>query len=173
MGKAMAAAVLAMVIAATPGNTAAAEAAGAVRPEDASVRGLIARGAERSGTLRDLIARLDATDVVVYVRFSACVGRVPACLLWASTGPGVRRVLIKVDRYAGSEDTLTALFAHELQHASEVAAAPGIVDLSSFERIFNQRALKSSYGFETTEARDVTRTVLRELSSSHAAARPK
>jgi hypothetical protein len=54
----------------------------AVRPEGA-VRTLIAKGSERSATFRNLVTRLDATDVVVYVQFSRCTGA-PACLMWVS-----------------------------------------------------------------------------------------
>src|SRR4051794_10807622 len=71
---------------------------GAVRPEDRAIRKLMARGVERSTTFRDLIAQLAASDVVAYVRFARCAGRVPSCLLWASSAPGMRRVLIRIDR---------------------------------------------------------------------------
>src|SRR4051812_21893864 len=165
----IAAAVLATIIVGVVVDGYAQGASNAIRPEDAAIRELLARGVQRSGTFRDLIARRATSDVVAYVRFSPCVGPFPACLVWASPGGAPRRILIKVDRFGGSEDTLTGLLAHELQHASEVAAVPGIIDAASFQRVFGQRGWKGSDGFETAEAQDVTRKVLRELSGSRAA----
>lgn len=136
----------------------------AVRAESEGVRKLIASGMQRSETFRDLSARLDASDVVVYVRFSPCPGGVPACLVWASAGAGTRRLLIKVDRFGRSSDELTALLAHELQHANEVATASGITDVASFQESFASRGWKHLAGFETEEATRITRQVAAELS---------
>jgi hypothetical protein len=136
---------------------------GSVRPEGSPVGALIARGLERSETFRDLVAKLDNTDVVVYVRFSSCNGRVPACLLWASPGPTRRHLLIKIDRFGRSENELTALVAHELQHASEVASAPGITDIASFQEWFAAHGRRGWHGFETDRAGEVTRKVMAEL----------
>lgn len=139
---------------------------GAIRPEDPAIRDLIDRGMEGSETFRDLVRVLDASDVVVYVRFSRCNGGVPACLLWAPAGPGSRRLLIKIDpfeRRGRSEKDLTALLAHELQHASEVASAPGITDVASFRAWFAAHRKIGSPGFETDQAVEVGRKVLSEL----------
>jgi hypothetical protein len=148
-----------------------AQTASAVRPEDRAVEVVIANGVERSATFRDLITRLDTTDVVVYVRFSRCAGAVPACLLWASASPGARRLVIKVDRFAGSEDSITAALAHELQHACEVASSPEITDLASFQKAFEARGWKGTHGFETQQAKDVHRKVLTELAAQRATAK--
>lgn len=145
-----------------------AQTAPAVRPEDRALEVVIANGVERSATFRDLITRLDTTDVVVYVRFSRCAGSVPACLLWASSAPGTRRLVIKVDRFGGSEDSITASLAHELQHASEVAQSPDITDLASFQKAFQERGWKGTHGFETQQAKDVNRKVLTELAAQRA-----
>ena len=133
----------------------------AVRPEGA-VRALVAKGLERSATFRNLVRRLDATDVVVYVRFSRCTG-VPACLLWASAGPRVRMLVARLDRFGHSDDELIALLAHELQHAYEVASGPATTDAASFGRWFATRGWKGAHGFETAEAQDVSRKVSAEL----------
>jgi len=137
--------------------------ASAVRPESIEAGAVIASGMDRSATFRDLATHLDATDVVVYVRFSRCAARVPACLNWIASGAGSRRLLIRVDRFDRSPDEVTALLAHELQHASEVASAPEVTDLASFERLFAARGWKQAAGFETAQARDVTKTVAAEL----------
>jgi hypothetical protein len=166
----MAGVVLAAVTVAGGGDLKA-QAASAVRPEDRALEVLIANGVERSATFRDLVTRLDTTDVVIYVRFSRCAGGVPACLLWASSSPGARRLVIKVDRFGGSEDSITALLAHEFQHACEVAASPEITDLASFQKAFEARGWKGSHGFETQQAKDINRKVLTELAAQRASAR--
>jgi hypothetical protein len=135
----------------------------AVRPVDAAVRALVARGTQRSTTLRDLSTRLDDTDVVVYVRFSRCNGSVAACLLWVSGDAGSRRLLIRLDNFGHPPDELTALLAHELQHAQEVATAPEIRDERSFQRSFASRGWKHGAGFETEAARTVAAVVTAEL----------
>ena len=136
---------------------------GAVRPEADDLRALFARGVERSATFRDLVARLNASDIVVYVRFSRCSGSVPTCLLWAEPGQGVRRVVIKVNRSGLSEDSLVALLGHELQHAWEVASDASIKDAASFAKAFQQRGWKGADTFETREAQEVGRQVRKEL----------
>jgi hypothetical protein len=91
----------------------------------------------------------------------------------ASPTRGVRRLLIKVDRIGGSPASLTALLAHELQHACEVAAAPAIVDLQSFQKAFEKRGWKGTDGFETQEAREVPRRVLTEFADRRASSSPR
>jgi hypothetical protein len=55
------------------------------------------------------------------------------------------------------------LLAHELQHANEVASAPEIRDLASFGKLFASRGWKHGDGFETEQARTITRRVVAEL----------
>ena len=121
------------------------------------------RGMERSSTFRNLITRLSGADVVVYMRFSRCPGDHAGCLLWASAAPGVRRVLIQLDPFGRSPNELTALLGHELQHALEVADAPEIRDLASFQKAFDRRGWRGAHGFETAQAGEVTRRVAAEL----------
>ena len=135
-----------------------------LRPEGAAVRALIDRGMEGSATFRDLKTGLDNANVIVYVRFSPCPAGVPACLVWVSSDTDVRRLLIKIDRFGGSPDQLTALLAHELQHASEVASDSDITDLASFQKSFLSRGWKHAAGFETEEAGQIARRVAAELS---------
>jgi hypothetical protein len=137
-----------------------------IRPEGAAIRELIDRGMERSATFRDLSTGLDNANVVVYIRFSRCSGGVPACLVWASAGADARRLLIKVDRFGRSPDELTALLAHELQHATEVASDSEITDLASFQKSFEARGWKHRTGFETGEAIAIARRVAAELTLS-------
>ena len=170
MQQAMVGMVLAMIAGAGEGPMTAPDAWRALRPESAAVRTLMARGIERSGTFRDLTGRLSRADVIVYVRFSSCPGDVAGCLFWGSAAPGLRRVLIKLDQFGRSPNELTALLAHELQHALEVADAPEIRDLASFQKAFAGRGWKGAHGFETAQAKEVRTRVAAELGSSTEAA---
>ena len=112
MWRGMVGVALAAIAAAGADTVAAQSGSPAVRPEDAGVRALIASGMERSATFRDLNARLEKGDVIVYVRFSRCAGGVPACLLWAPAGAGrrhssdqarqIRALTRRVDGVAGA-----------------------------------------------------------------------
>lgn len=134
------------------------------RPESDAVRALIERGMDRSATFRTLNARLDGANVIVYVRFSPCAGGAPACLLWASEDTDARRLLIKINRFGRSTDELTALLAHELQHANEVASDAEITDLASFRKSFALRGWTHGARIETEEAGRIARQVAAELS---------
>ena len=158
--------VLAAIAAAGEVPMAAQGASPALRPESAAVRALMTKGVERSSTFRDLASRLSGADVIVYVRFSRCPGDVPGCLLWASAVPGLRRVLIKLDPFGRSQNELTALLAHELQHALEVSDAPEVRDLASFQKAFAGLGWKGSHGFETAQAKEITKRVAAELGST-------
>ena len=164
MWRGMAGVVVATIVAAGGETVGAQNGSPAVRAESDGVRALIAGGMQRSETFRELSARLDTSDVVVYVRFSPCSRGVPACLVWASAGAGARRLLIKVDRFGRTADELTALLAHELQHANEVATASEITDVASFQASFASRGWKHLAGFETGEATRITKQVAAELS---------
>ena len=164
MRQGLAAAVLATIVAAGGQVVSAQNGSPAIRPEHEGIRELIASGMQRSETFRDLSARLDTSDVIVYVRYSSCSKGIPACTVWASPVADARRLLIKVDRFGRSADELTALLAHELQHANEVATAPEITDVDSFNKSFASRGWKHSAGIETGEATRITRQVAAELS---------
>jgi hypothetical protein len=118
---------------------------------------------ERSATFRDLHSGLDGANVVVYVRFSPCTGGVPACLVWAATDANARRLVIKINRFGRSSDELTALLAHELQHANEVAADPDIIDLASFQKSVASHGRTHAAGVETAAAIAITKRVTAEL----------
>lgn len=130
------------------------------------MRALIDSGMKRSPTFRALSTGLDNASVIVYVRFSSCPGGVPACLVWASAGADTRRLLIKIDRFGRSPDELTALLAHELQHATEVAVDLEITDLAAFQKSFALRGWKHGAGFETGDAIAASKRVAAELSRS-------
>jgi hypothetical protein len=173
MGRGMAGVML-MTMVVTGGRMVNAQTASPrLRPEGAAIHALIDRGTEGSATFRDLKTGLDNGNVIVYIRFSPCAGGVPACLAWVSADTDVRRLLIKIDRFGRSPDELTALLAHELQHANEVASDSEITDLASFQKSFMSRGWKHAAGFETEKAREISKRVAAELSRRESKASPK
>jgi hypothetical protein len=173
MGRGMAGVML-MTMVVTGGRMVNAQTASPrLRPEGGAIRALINRGMKRSATFRDLNTRLDNTNVIVYVRSARCSSGVPACLHWVSANTDARRLLIKIDTFGRSPEELTALLAHELQHANEVASDPEITDLTSFQNSFALRGWKDVAGFETEEAGKVSKRVAAELSRREIKPSPK
>jgi hypothetical protein len=163
MRRAFVGSALGVVAIAAGGNLHGQVATTAVRPEQGDVQRVVAKGLEGSETFRELAARLDSSDVVVYVRFARCAGVVPACLMLASSTSGSRRLLVNLDRFGKSENELVGLLAHELQHANEVASAPEVRDAASFQKFFERCGWKGSDGFETAHAKEITRKVASEM----------
>src|SRR5438445_3650089 len=99
-----------------------------IRSHDPELVDAIASGARTSDTLRDLIAHIQASDVVAYlVQQRSRSAGVAAHLSFISAAGGRRYVYIVVDpRYAGCQ--LIALLGHELQHVVEIADEPSVVD---------------------------------------------
>lgn len=139
-----------------------AHAAGAIRPEHADVTKLINEGTRRSATFKGLIERLNATGLVVYVRFAACPGAV-ACTRFVAPQGATRRVLVVLDRFGRGPSDLIVLLAHELQHALEIADSPQVVDEASFRHFYATTGLWHGAGYETAAAIHVARTVGSEL----------
>lgn len=143
----------------------AAQPAPVIRPEHPDLRKMIDDGAERSATFQNLIARLEATSLVVYIRFDRCAGGVAACTRIAAPQDATRRLLIVLDKFGRGPSDLIALLAHELQHAIEIAEAPHVVDEASFRHFYATTGLRHSAGYETAAALHVTRTVASELAN--------
>ena len=97
-----------------------------VRTQDRSIRYLLKRGFNHSPTFARLMARLEHSDVIVYVEE---VPRLPGALegrmMMLPTSHGQRYVRIQI-ALRGAPDDSIALLGHELQHATEVAQEIGV-----------------------------------------------
>jgi len=141
-----------------------------VRPENREVRALVDELTDRSATVRWLIARLEASNVIVYVRRrtlddAGLDGRTG--LLAAN--PTNRFLVVEL---ACGRAYLTQLvtLAHELQHAVEIAEAPAVFDARTLAAHYEQigQRMSRSAGrqtFETRGAGDTATQVRRELLS--------
>jgi len=90
---------------------------------------------QRSGTFRQLVTTMDASDVIVYIEEGQCQqGLVRACLQFLPATQG-RYVVIRIDPRQALLLVVQQL-AHELQHAAEIAGAADVVDDASVRRFY-------------------------------------
>jgi hypothetical protein len=140
-----------------------------LRPLSESATIIIERGLARSPTFRDLVARLNRSDVVVYVDEDHFQSRALAGQLsFLTRAGGYRYVRVRL-QWRSHDVQQVATLAHELQHALEIAGRPDIVDHASMARAFadfgHQRSPVPAMieSFETTAAIDAGDRVWREL----------
>jgi hypothetical protein len=106
---------------------------------------LIAVGVRTSPTLRRLVDRVEASDVVVYVTFDRSPSPHAGHIALMSTVPGRRYLRISLDRrYLGCQRL--ALLGHELQHAVEIADAPWVIDHESVASLYKSIGFRSDNG---------------------------
>jgi hypothetical protein len=125
----------------------------------------------RSATLARVVERLEQSNWKVFVQFGRCPEPATVACLLHIVGqiegrPYLRVVVNRRDRHP---DQIIATIAHELQHALEVAEAPGpITDGTSMAALFRNIGhvsvhRKGVITYETDAALAVGDAVLREL----------
>jgi hypothetical protein len=142
---------------------------------DQHLNKIVAQGLVRSATLRGLVAELERAHVIAYAAISRGLppgvgGRVR----FIGTGDGWRFLRIELDDRC-SKVELLALLGHELQHATEIAAAPDVTDSASMAALYNRIGLGRMEGrapgdpawYETQAAIDVQHRVYNELFGEH------
>jgi hypothetical protein len=124
-------------------------------------------GARLSPTLQRLVGRLENSDVVVYLTFDrAARPNTAGHLSLIATVPGRRYLRISIDRrYLGCQRL--ALLGHELQHAVEIADAPGATDQGRVAALYRTIGFRSDLGrrdcFDSQLAIDTGLQVQREI----------
>jgi hypothetical protein len=147
-----------------------------VRSSEAAMVESLREGWTRSATFRRLIEQLNQSETIVYIERGICgFGHYRACLPhWIAIRAGVRYIRILIDPTQRGEREL-ALIAHELQHALEIAQAPGIRTADDITELFRRigRSPHCPLGtpdcYETSAALAAGVAVLREVSRSRAA----
>jgi hypothetical protein len=140
-----------------------------VRPMSPVMRGVIQEGLNRSPSFRGLMARLDGSDVVVYVRDERSpIGSLHGSLTFVSKAGGLRYLLVRL--FHRSRVRHVAILGHELQHAVEIAERPEIVDEASLAQAYAQfgsvtrsRTAGGTHLADTTDAVTMAARVWREL----------
>ena len=132
-----------------------------VRPVGATADGLLRAGRGRSITFASLLETLDRSDLIVYVEKGGMPG--PNCLRFACATGTARFVRITINAQDAEARQIAGL-AHELQHAVEIAGAPGVKDDATLLEFYAQNGQEVSPGrYCTREAQRAERVVLDEL----------
>jgi len=128
----------------------------------------IERGIEQSPTFRELVARLERSDVVVYVSVEPRPeSKCPGATRFVTASKYSRFLHISIDRALPPKDTI-ALLAHELRHAIEIADAPAVQDLDSFRQYYERQGFHNEQmrTFDSRAARETGRRVRAELATT-------
>jgi hypothetical protein len=137
-----------------------------IRTSDPQMRALIDDATETSAIVRALVARITASDVVVYIACESDPGvRAPGRLNFMAAAGGLRYVVIRLQPKRRAAEI--AMLAHELQHAVEIADTPSIVDEASLAREYARIGYRSrsahGLAFDTKAAVEIGRRVAEEL----------
>jgi len=140
-----------------------------VRTTDGRLRRLMRIGIRLSPTFRDLVERLEQSDVIVYIECGGAWESLGGRLSFVSAVAGFRYVHVRVARLS-SRDQQIAMIGHELRHAVEVADAPDVVDADSlvreYTRIgFSNPRVVDRVAFDSGAAVEAGYQVLREMVS--------
>jgi hypothetical protein len=142
-----------------------------VRPNDQRSASVLLEGLERSATVRQIVDRLEADDVIVYVEMQPGMRReLAGRMVWLASTRISRYVRISLNPELSSE-ILISVLGHELRHALEVAVSPSIVDEASLEAYYKKNGFSMGShgnGWDTQAARDTGELVRRELNDSPA-----
>lgn len=137
-----------------------------VRTQDRSVRHLLKRGFTHSATFRHLMARLELSDVIVYIEeVPQLPGALEGRMMILPNAHGPRYVRIQIARRGSLHDAV-ALLGHELQHALEVAQAPWVSDQATLAALYQRIGIGSTgahHVYDTLAAQEIGRIVRREL----------
>lgn len=122
-----------------------------VRPMHKRVESLLSTGMDRSATFRQLVRRIEASDVIVYIeaRHDLREG-VGASMRFVTRSASDRFVRIQLNA-AYNNHTLVPLLGHELQHVVEVAEHADVQspdDLRDFYRRTGVRTGPDSFDSE-------------------------
>jgi hypothetical protein len=144
---------------------------GHVRTVDARLQSHIDEGRLRSSFFRALVARLDASDVIVYAESDCALPpRIFGRLAFMGAAGGRRYVHVLISCALGDDEHIAAL-GHELRHAVEIADAPSVIDAASLGREYRRIGFAShgqprGFAFESRAAIDAARQVWVELGRS-------
>jgi hypothetical protein len=143
-----------------------------LRTDSAELRSLVADSRERSATFRQLVDRIQQSDLIVYVRAQhfpspRLEGRIG--FVNGATGTTGARILLVEIACPRTVAAQTETLAHELHHAVEIAGAVWVRDPESLEQYYRgigeaAMPLGEGVAFETRAARETASRVRREIS---------
>lgn len=132
------------------------------RPLDDIAAEVFTRAVAESATVRNLVATLERSNVIVHIVSSRDLrlGRAGTTQFVTSRG-GYRYVRITLNAEL-PKGIRTTILAHELQHACEVAES-GADDVESVRRLFEMAGHHTGDGYETRAAQLIERIVATEV----------
>jgi hypothetical protein len=146
-----------------------------VRVRHAALQPFLREAIEKSATTRDMVATLDASDVIVYFELLPRMpASLPAGLTFAATGGRFRYLRIALNP-TNTRRQMIAMIGHELQHAVEIANEPTIRSRRDLEKHYKRIGIAGSHDemWDTEAARDAGRVVAREVKQSREMARSR
>jgi hypothetical protein len=137
-----------------------------IRPTSALARKLIDAGVARSTTFRRLVQRLESSDVIVYVQMRPNMpSDIGGLAEFMGRGGAYRYLRVSVGS-SHHQNVMVALLGHELQHAAEVADAPGVQTAEAFAEFYRRTGLPTGAGrYDSLAAQSAGRIVQAELRS--------
>lgn len=139
-----------------------------VRVRHGALEPYLREAIEKSATTRELVATLDASDVIVYLELlPGMPPTLPAGLSYAGSGGPFRYLRISLNP-ANTRAQMLAMIGHELQHAVEIVAEPKVRSTRDLAKFYKRIGLSSHAGetWDTEAARKVGRLVSREVARS-------
>jgi hypothetical protein len=136
-----------------------------VRSNNDRIIKLLNDGVRRSRTFADLVTKIHASNVIVYVEPSNSLPIGMAGRILLQTTAGHQRYLRIQVRGMLTSDHLISIIGHELRHAVEVAADESVVDDAGLKALYKRIGHMSNgtRGFDTDAAQDAGRKVRDEL----------
>lgn len=121
-----------------------------------------------SPSIRQLIERLERSDLIVYVRLDGNVTKFSGETRFMAAARGARYVMVGINPRADQRE-LVARLGHELRHVVEIADAPEVRDLDAVLALFRRIgwAGTTANGFETAEAIETGHRVAAEVRTGH------
>ena len=138
-----------------------------VRPQDSRIERFLALGMQRSPTMRALVDRIEASNVIVYISSNPMMkSHLSGALSFVTAAGDYRyvRAMISSDQVI---DQMIATLAHEFQHVLEVAENPSVVDDASLVKLYRRIGITNNEhrasSWETLAAQATGAQVRREL----------
>jgi hypothetical protein len=136
-----------------------------VRTTNMRVQRLLEIGVSRSPTFASLLARLNTSDVIVYIEQTDDIPRtLDGRLLLMPLANHQRYLRIQINQH-GTATELVSLIGHELRHAIEVADATEVRDERALEQLYRRIGTPSGpvHTYDTDAAQATGRRVRKEL----------
>jgi hypothetical protein len=139
-----------------------------VRATDIVLQGAFELGMERSATFRALVEAIRDSDLIVYASGEQSMPTPISGEIHFLTVAGAHRYLRVFVRADLSPWARAAMLAHELQHAREIAAEPGVRDLDTMDTLYERIGYDVGVDrHETDAAREIGELVQRELTPGY------